>query len=125
MANGNKLYSAYRGAGKASSTYRASLYDIENLGIEREGSQSMFQFEQQQRDKTLSLIQEGIGLVSDVAGGMQSKKQAKTDRLAIQKAMAEKGYTPGSDGKTFLQLTKKQQDLQMVKYSPIEQKRTF
>ena len=125
MANGNKLYSAYRGAGKASSTYRASLYDIENLGIERESSQAMFEFEQQQRDKTLSLIQEGIGLVSDVAGGMQSKKQAKTDRLAIQKAMAEKGYTPGSDGKTFLQLTKKQQDLQMVKYSPIEQKRTL
>ncbi len=125
MANGNKLYSAYRGAGKASSTYKASLYDIENLGIERESSQAMFQFEQQQRERTLSTIQMGIGLASDIYGGIQSKKKAKEDRSAIQKSMAEKGYTPGEDGKSFSDLSLKQQEFEMAKYSPIEQKRTL
>ena len=81
----NKLYSAYRGAGKASSSYKASLYDIENLGIEREASQSMYQFETAQRDKNLSLIQEGIGLASDLYGGYKAKKKLLLIELLCKK----------------------------------------
>ena len=92
MAKGNKLYSAYRGAGKASASYKASLYDIENLGIEREASQSMYQFETAQRDKTLALVQQGIGLASDLYGGHMAKKEATADRATMQKGMAKKAY---------------------------------
>jgi hypothetical protein len=93
----NKLYSAYRGAGKASSSYKASLYDIENLGIEREASQSMYQFETEKRDKNLALIQEGIGLASDLYGGFKSKADATKARGKVQEGMAKKDYGEGWD----------------------------
>ena len=93
----NKLYSAYRGAGKASSSYKASLYDIENLGIEREASQSMYQFETEKRDKNLALIQEGIGLASDLYGGFKSKADATKARSKVQEGMAKKDYGEGWD----------------------------
>ena len=92
MANGNKLYSAYRGAGKAAASYKASLYDVENLGIEREASQSMYQFETTKRDKTLALVQQGIGLASDLYGGYKAKQEATADRATLQKGMAKKAY---------------------------------
>jgi len=91
MAN-NRLSSAYRARGKASSRYKASLYDVENLGFEREASKAMYDFETQQRDTTIALIQEGIGLASDVYGGFKSKAEAKADRASLQEGMAKKAY---------------------------------
>ena len=129
----NKLYSAYRGAGKASSSYKASLYDIENLGIEREASQSMYQFETAQRDKNLSLIQEGIGLASDLYGGYKAKKEATADRASLQEGMAKKSY-----GKSEAEKLKKDSAYEsiswdklkdkssyMSEFAPIESKRTL
>tara|TARA_R110000787_G_scaffold125133_3_gene236262 strand:+ start:301 stop:1419 length:1119 start_codon:yes stop_codon:yes gene_type:complete len=106
----NKLYSAYRGAGKASSSYKASLYDIENLGIEREASQSMYQFETAQRDKTLALVQEGIGMASDLYGGYKSKKDATEARGKVQEGMAEKAYGESESEKLKLDKTYKSVD---------------
>ena len=88
----NRLSSAYRARGRASSRYKSSLYDIEGLGFEREASQAMYDFETQQRDTTIALIQQGIGLASDVYGGVKSKAEAKADRSSLQEGMAKKSY---------------------------------
>ena len=122
MANGNKLYSAYKGAGKASSAYKASLYDVESLGIEREASQAMYQFETTQRDKNLALIQQGISLASDLYGGYKAKEQAKTDRASLQESMAKESY----EGEvSWSDLTDTARQSQIDKFSPIESKRTL
>ena len=122
MANGNKLYSAYMGAGKASSAYKASLYDVESLGIEREASQAMYQFETTQRDKNLALIQQGISLASDLYGGYKAKEQAKTDRASLQESMAKESY----EGEvSWSDLTDTARQSQIDKFSPIESKRTL
>ena len=93
MANGNKLYSAYRGAGKAAASYKASLYDIENLGIEREGSAAAHQFRMQEFSKHAALAQQAVGLVSDIAGGQKAKKESEAARGKVQEGMAKKAYT--------------------------------
>ena len=122
MANGNKLYSAYMGAGKASSAYKASLYDVESLGIEREASQAMYQFETTQRDKNLALIQQGLSLASDLYGGYKAKEQAKTDRASLQESMAKESY----EGEvSWSDLTDTARQSQIDKFSPIESKRTL
>jgi hypothetical protein len=122
MANGNKLYSAYMGAGKASSAYKASLYDVESLGIEREASQAMYQFETTQRDKNLALIQQSISLASDLYGGYKAKEQAKTDRTSLQESMAKESY----EGEvSWSDLTDTARQSQIDKFSPIESKRTL
>ena len=122
MANGNKLYSAYMGAGKASSAYKASLYDVESLGIEREASQAMYQFETTKRDKNLALIQQGLSLASDLYGGYKAKEQAKTDRASLQESMAKESY----EGEvSWSDLTDTARQSQIDKFSPIESKRTL
>ena len=118
----NKLYSAYKGAGKASSSYKASLYDIENLGIEREASQAMYQFETEKRDKNLALIQQGIGLASDLYGGHMAKKEAAADRTSVQKRMAKKAY---EGDVSWDELTDTARQSQIDKFSPNESKRTL
>ena len=122
MAKGNKLYSAYRGAGKAAAGYKASLYDIENLGIEREASQAMYQFQTTQRDKTLALVQQGIGLVSDIAGGFKSKADAKEARGKVQEGMAKKSY---EGDVPWEQLTDKARDSEIGKFAPTKVKRSL
>ena len=122
MANGNKLYSAYKGAGKASSAYKASLYDVESLGIEREASQAMYQFETTKRDKNLALIQQGLSLASDLYGGYKAKEQAKTDRASLQESMAKESY----EGEvSWSDLTDTARQSQIDKFSPTESKRTL
>ena len=92
MANGNKLYQAYRGAGKSAASYKASLYDIENLGIERESSAAQHQYRMQKMDENTALVSEAIGLASDIYGGFKSKEEAKTDRANVSEGMAKKSY---------------------------------
>jgi len=122
MANGNKLYSAYRGAGKAAASYKASLYDIENLGIEREASQSMYQFETAQRDKTLALVQQGIGLASDLYGGYKAKQEAAADRTTIQEGMAKKAY---EGDVAWDKLTDTARTSEIEKFAPSQVKRNL
>jgi hypothetical protein len=120
MANGNKLYSAYRGAGKAAASYKASLYDVENLGIEREASQAMYQFETTQRDKTLALVQQGIGLASDLYGGYKAKKEATADRATIQEGMAKKAY-----GESEAEKLKKDKTYKSIGWDKLEDKSSY
>ena len=125
MAKSNRLYSAHIGAGKASSGYQASLYDIENIGIEREGSKAMYEFKEQQRDKNLALLQEGISLASDIYGGYKAKKDAEAARGTLQESMAKKDYKPGEGGKSWDELDPEVRKSKMSKYDPVEVERDW
>ena len=92
MADRSRLYKAYGKAGKASSEYKASLYDIEGIGHEKEASRQEFEFETAQRDTNLALVSEGIGLASDLAGGYMAKKKFGEASETVQKGMAKEGY---------------------------------
>ena len=121
MAN-NRLSSAYRARGRASSRYKASLYDIENLGIEREASGAMYQFETEQRDTTLALISEGIGLASDIAGGIKAKKEFGKAQTTIQEGMAKKAY----EGETpWGKLGIEEKAAELAKFEPGDVKQDF
>jgi len=97
MANGNKLYQAYRGAGKSAASYKASLYDVENLGIERESSAAQHQYRMQQMDKNAALMSEAIGLASDFYGGRKSKRETEESMANVSEGMAKKAYGEGWD----------------------------
>ena len=88
MAN---LYGAYRGAGKAGGAYARSLQDILDVGYQQEHSAQMFGIEQENKENIFGAIQQGLGLVSTIAGGMETQKEAAAD---ITKALpgAEQTY---------------------------------
>ena len=71
----SKLSSAYKAAGKAAGSYKASLYDIENIGYARKASAEMAGIEAQGRSRTVGMISEGIDLVGNVARRGQRRKE--------------------------------------------------
>tara|TARA_R110002020_G_scaffold174169_2_gene365220 strand:+ start:1194 stop:1913 length:720 start_codon:yes stop_codon:yes gene_type:complete len=75
MANGNKLYSAYKGAGKASSSYQASLYDVANIGAKRQSSAALADVKATDRNRMVGMISEGI----DLAGNIVKRKQRREE----------------------------------------------
>tara|TARA_R100000458_G_scaffold52930_1_gene54799 strand:+ start:79 stop:960 length:882 start_codon:yes stop_codon:yes gene_type:complete len=109
MANG-RLYSAYRGAGKAKSSYKASLSDIYNVGLEAQHSQSMADIEGKRREDAIGMISEGLTLTSNLYEGHKSKQEmskiSKDMGAEVQKQSgldwlfgAEKEYK--LEGKTY------------------------
>jgi|2_EtaG_2_1085320.scaffolds.fasta_scaffold78061_2 hypothetical protein len=97
MAN---LYGAYRGAGKAGGAYASSLQDIMNVGYQKEASSQSYQIQQEESDRIFGAIQQGLGLVSTIAGGMETQKEAAAD---ITKALpgAEQTYGESKFGDFF------------------------
>ena len=122
MANSNKLYQAYKKSGQASAKYKASLYDVENIGIEREGSAAQHQYRMQKLDENLALISEGLGLASDIYGGHKSKKEAEAARTTVQEGMAEESYEGEID---WADLSETAKNLEFEKYAPKEVDRTL
>ena len=69
------LYSAHRAAGAASGRYKASLYDIANVGYAMEADVGIEQFKQSQTQETFATIGEALGLAETIRGSYQSKKE--------------------------------------------------
>jgi len=74
MANG-RLYSAYKSAGKAKSSYKASLYDIQNIGLESQHSDAMASLKNKRTEDAIGFISEGLTLTSNLYEGHKSKEQ--------------------------------------------------
>ena len=122
MPDRSRLSTAYAKRGKASTKYKASLYEIEALGYEKEASRSAYEFETEQRDTTLALVSEGIGLVSDVVGGAMAKKQLGKDKATIQEGMAKKAYK----GETpWAELGAEDKASELAKFEPDTVKQDF
>ena len=69
------LYAAHRAAGAASGRYKASLYDIANVGYAMEADVGIEQFKQSQTQETFATIGEALGLAETIRGSYQSKKE--------------------------------------------------
>ena len=69
------LYAAHRAAGAASGRYKASLYDIANVGYAMEADVGIEQFKQSQTQETFATIGEALGLAETIRGTYQSKKE--------------------------------------------------
>ena len=71
----SSLYAAHRAAGASSGRYKASLYDIANVGYAGEADIGIEQFQQGQTQEMFSTIGEALSLASSVVGGIESKKK--------------------------------------------------
>jgi len=122
MPDRSRLSKAYGKRGKAQTKYKASLYDIEALGYEKEASRAGYEFDTAKTDRNLALISEGIGLTSDVVGGAMSKKQLGKDKSTIQEGMAKKAYK----GETaWGELGTEEKATELAKFEPDTVKQDF
>ena len=69
------LYAAHRAAGAASGRYKASLYDIANVGYAMEADVGIEQYKQKRTQETYATIGEALGLAETIRGGFESKKR--------------------------------------------------
>ena len=79
----SKLSSAYKAAAGASGSYQASLYDIANIGYQRESSAQLSEIKAQDRSRTVGMISEGLDLAGNVIRRGQRKEEMKTAAGAI------------------------------------------
>ena len=84
----SKLYSAYRAAGAASGKYRASLYDIANIGYEMEADVGIEKFRGQEKVEAWDTLSEAIGLVDTAVQSVQAERQHQ------ELVGSKKGITP-------------------------------
>ena len=135
MAEPTQLRKAYFKAGKASTKYKASLYDVEALGYQKEASASMYQFETTKRDRNLALISESIGLGSAVAGGYKDKQEFKKASSSVQEGIAKEAWGKSEAVKLKLDETYKSVDwgklgtkskaTELAKFKPTQVKQGF
>ena len=58
----SKLASAYKAAAGASAKHQASLYDVANIGYQRESSAQLAGIKAQDMSRTVGMISEGLEL---------------------------------------------------------------
>tara|TARA_R110002096_G_scaffold63228_3_gene155348 strand:- start:1767 stop:2453 length:687 start_codon:yes stop_codon:yes gene_type:complete len=71
----SKLSSAYKSAASSSGSYRASLYDIENIGYERNTSAQLAGIKAQDKNRMVGMISEGLDLAGNVIRKGQRRKE--------------------------------------------------
>ena len=117
------LYGAYTAAGKAGGAYKASLYDIEAVGYEKEHSQQMYEIGEQKRENVIGAITEGVSLASNIYGGIQARKEFGEAQTAVQTGMAKTAYeesVAGVEGATEWSKLGECQSEWMGKFTPSE-----
>ena len=90
----SSLYAAHRAAGASSGRYKASLYDIANVGYAGEADIGIEQYKQEKEQETYETIGEALSLASEAVGGFESKKR--------HEELAKKyGVEPSKSSKDF------------------------
>ena len=79
----SKLSSAYKSAASSGSSYQASLYDVANIGHQRESSAQLAEIKAQDRSRTVGMISEGLDLAGNVIRKGQRRKEMKTASDAL------------------------------------------
>ena len=79
----SKLSSAYKAAAGASGSYQASLYDVANIGYQRESSAQLAGIKAQDTSRTVGMISEGLDLAGNVIKRGQRRKEMKTAAGAL------------------------------------------
>ena len=76
----SKLASAYKAAAGASAKHQASLYDVANIGYQREGSAQLAGIKARDLSTTVGMISEGLDLVGNI--GRKRKRTTETRQAA-------------------------------------------
>ena len=71
----SSLYSAHRAAGASSGRYKASLYDIANIGYAMEADIGIEQHKEAKRQEGYDTLQQALAVADTVYGAHQSKKR--------------------------------------------------
>ena len=79
----SKLSSAYKAAASAGGSYQASLYDVANIGYQRESSAQLAGIKSEDRSRTVGMISEGLDLAGNVIRKGQRKKEMKTAAAGV------------------------------------------
>jgi|19_taG_2_1085344.scaffolds.fasta_scaffold18781_2 hypothetical protein len=79
----SKLSSAYKAAASSGGSYQASLYDVANIGYQRESSAQLSEIKAQDRSRTVGMISEGLDLAGNVIRRGQRRKEMKTAAGAL------------------------------------------
>ena len=79
----SKLSSAYKAAASSGGSYQASLYDVANIGYQRESSAQLSEIKAQDRSRTVGMISEGLDLAGNVIRKGQRRKETETAAGAL------------------------------------------
>ena len=71
----SSLYSAHRAAGAASGRYKASLYDIANVGYAMEADVGIEGIKEQDRQRGWATLEAALSVADTAYGAYQSKKE--------------------------------------------------
>jgi len=90
----SSLYSAHRAAGASSGRYKASLYDIANVGYAGEADVGIEQYKQEKEQEKFETIGAALSLASSVVGGFESKKRHEelADKYGIDTSKSSKDF---------------------------------
>tara|TARA_R110000765_G_scaffold417406_1_gene519867 strand:+ start:29 stop:718 length:690 start_codon:yes stop_codon:yes gene_type:complete len=83
----SKLSSAYKAAASSSGSYKASLYDIENIGYKRSSSAQLAGIKAQDKNRMVGMLSEGIDMAGNV---MRRSKRMKEEGAAAESLGAKK-----------------------------------
>ena len=73
----SSLYSAHRAAGAASGRYKASLYDIANIGYAMEADVGIESIKEQDRQRGWATLEAALAVADTAYGAYQAKKEHK------------------------------------------------
>jgi len=96
----SSLYAAHRAAGASSGKYKASLYDIANVGYAGAADVGIEQYKQEKEQEKFETIGEALSLASSVVGGFESKKkQEELQKLyGVEPSKTSKDFTGNKAG---------------------------
>jgi len=83
------IYDVYFGAGKAAGEYESSLHKVSDVWGDIEQSQKMGALQTQRRERGLDAILAATELTSQVAGGLEKRKEFKTALARVGGSMGE------------------------------------
>ena len=83
------IYDVYFGAGKSAGEYESSLRGVSDVWGDIEQSQKMGALKTQRRERGLDTLLAGTELISQVAGGLESKKEFKSALARVGGSMGE------------------------------------
>tara|TARA_R110000765_G_scaffold254457_1_gene355406 strand:- start:3259 stop:3819 length:561 start_codon:yes stop_codon:yes gene_type:complete len=96
----SSLYAAHRAAGASSGRYKASLYDIANVGYAGAADVGIEQYKQEKEQETYESIGAALSLASSVVGGLESKgKHEELQKLyGVEPSKTSKDFTGNKAG---------------------------
>ena len=100
------IYDVYFGAGKAAGEYESSLRGVSDVWGDIEQSQKLGALKTQRRERGLDTLLAGTELISQVAGGLESRKEFKSALARVGGSMGEGivGQKVGKGGQSWGEL---------------------